>query len=790
MLKLVCSCLGLHLQVTCEFFVPFCRLGVSSEEETKATLPTFAPDSLPAYLSAHRISSDNNPFISKMGQKVKVPDSENITSSPASVTSPPPFAAGLLSGKNPFISDWGRASAALNPEGVAHLPSSHHPAASVPKVPLPGQVSGSGRNPFVSESGQSSWGHGPESSGTQSSRGLPHPPAPSLPSDCHFNDNNPFVSRLGWEADAPGVKAAAGSSPFDLPCDEDRSSAERSAELKRSGPDASGSSSDVAVTSNVKAVSKPLGTLADSPALAPKKQCDSPQLQAEASLKRSELGNMKPVSFLRDGSEGVTSGDEDLGGQEREKQHSGFTGVLLVGSDEAGERAGFAQDLEAGCYPSSELPSDSAGPIRNGETPVRGGVGVSAVNAEPCTKPSKHFESLSKCSRSPVAGVSAEQPPSPEREPHEKREILGVNRRERAPQATPLDKNSFAQAGSAKPAAGAGTLSPGEAGAGGAGGEGLVAPEPAPRRSLTLPQADELSGAVPSSGDGVQSAPGLPLADDKASDARGSLPQSVSLETVTSPVTLRDDINNWHLKHEGDDDLFDCLTNLKSAVPMSGDRGSKLASLPVIPEGGSDDELLGDSQENRGVAAGGGNVSETPKQSLDLMPLHGELKEHSESSAAAQATPAAPGGGGGSAPGACEPGKPPVLPARVGVHSLSKQVADSGLGMTSHSREWSSRFEKQELKIGAGVEECDFSEPSVSSSSLSSPSQPYSSSHSLPCDTPSLRAESPKKPTAEGSADKAGNSGKKKLLQAWVSPSETYPNQTQQSGETVAPKHR
>ncbi|XP_075030915.1 rab11 family-interacting protein 1 isoform X2 [Calonectris borealis] len=55
---------------------------------------------------------------------------------------------------------------------------------------------------------------------------------------------------------------------------------------------------------------------------------------------------------------------------------------------------------------------------------------------------------------------------------------------------------------------------------------------------------------------------------------------------------------------------------------------------------------------------------------------------------------------------------------------------------------------------------------------------------------PSRRAESPKKPTAEGFADKAGNSGKKKLLQAWVSPSETYPNQTQQSGETVSPKHR
>ncbi|XP_064587152.1 rab11 family-interacting protein 1 isoform X2 [Zonotrichia leucophrys gambelii] len=51
------------------------------------------------------------------------------------------------------------------------------------------------------------------------------------------------------------------------------------------------------------------------------------------------------------------------------------------------------------------------------------------------------------------------------------------------------------------------------------------------------------------------------------------------------------------------------------------------------------------------------------------------------------------------------------------------------------------------------------------------------------------RAESPKKPRAEGFADKAGNSGKKKLLQARVSPSETSPNHPPW-GETVSPQHR
>ncbi|NXT18587.1 RFIP1 protein, partial [Syrrhaptes paradoxus] len=634
------------------------RLGVSSEEETKATLPTLAPDSLPAFLSAHRISRDNNPFVSKMGQKVQAPDSESIASSPASVPSAP-FAAELLNGKNPFTSHQDRASAAPDPEGAARFPSSHHPAASIP-----GQVSGN--NPFASELGQSSWGHGPESSETRASQGLSRPPAPALPSDCRFSDNNPFASRLGWEADAPGCRAVAGSSSSCISGDEGRSLAERPAGPTRSGCGAAGSSSDAASPSNVGAESSPLGTLADSPALALalKQRGASPQLQAENSLKRSQLGNTKAVSFLLGGPEGAASGDGDEGGQEREQQHTDFS------SDARGERVGIAGEREAGCCPSSEPSSDSAGPIPRSETAVGGG-----VDTEPRTRHSKGFVSLSKGSNSILTEINAEQSPSPEGELKEKQEISKVS----------------------------------------------VAPKPAPRLSLTLKKrppvsrADELSGDVPSSERGL--------------------------------------------------------------------------TLPVIPEGGSDDELLGDCQENPGVTAGDKNVSETGKQSLGLVPLCEELTERSGSSAAAPASPA-PGGGG--APGAPQPSSPPVLPT-ADVPSANEQAADPGLGVMSHSQECNSRLEKLELKISAGVEECaehDFFEPSLSSSSLPSPSQPYSSSRSLPSDTPSRRAESPKKPTAEGFADKAGNSGKKKLLQARVSPSEPYPNQTQQSGETVSPKHR
>ncbi|NXI47889.1 RFIP1 protein, partial [Galbula dea] len=653
------------------------RLGVPAEEETKATLPTLAPDSLPAFLSVHPISSDNNPFISKAGQKVPVPDSENMPSSPASLTSP--SAAEPFSGKNPFTPERDRAPTALDPESIAHFPSSHHPAPSILKAPLPGQVSGSANNPFASGWGQSSQGQGLEGSDSWTSQGLFHPPASSLPSDCHFNGSNPFVSKLGLEADVSGFKAVASSSPFCLPCDEDCSSAEHPAELKHPGHHAAGSSADEALTGGVKAASKPLSTHSDSPVLVPEKQFEPPQLQMEISLER------------RTGDEQAPSPEGEL----KEKQM-------------------FGEKRQEECAPRAE------------------------------------------------------------------------------PRGAPLAKSdSFSQAGSAKPALGAGTLSPQEAAVVSA---GSVTPRPAPRLSVALKECPPVSQADELSGDGVRAAPGPMLPNGKASDAGGCLPQSGSLASVTPAVLLRGSSSNRDADPEGDDNLLECLPSLKAAIPFTGDHGLKLLGLPVILEGGSDDELLGDCQESCGVAAGDKNVSERGKQSLGvIMPLH------SDSSAAAQVTLAFPGGegrgGGGSAPGECEPSKPPELPARVGVDSVSGQVADSGFGMRSHSRERNGYFEKQELKLSGGGEcaECDFSEPSVSSSSLSGPSQPSSSLHSLPSDTPSHRAESPKKPgcdSAEGSADKAGNSGKKRLLQAWVSPSEAYPNLRQQSGETVSPKHR
>ncbi|NXO88087.1 RFIP1 protein, partial [Sitta europaea] len=632
------------------------RLGLSPEEEPKATLPTLAPDPLPAFLSVHRISSANNPFISEVGQTVQVPDSENTTSSPASLT-PPAFAAELRNDKNPFSPEWDRASRALDPESPARSPSSLHAAACAPKVPLPGQVSARGRNPFAAD-----WGQAPEGSGTEASQGLSAPPPASVPFRCHFNDNNPFLSKRGGQA-VPGFQA--GASPACLPGGGDCSSAGHPAH------GASGGSAEVALASDATALPDPLGTLSDPLGLAPEPHCDSAQLQPEDSLGSSRPGNGKSVSFVLGGEQDVLSeADQALSPESKLREEQ--------------ETCGGKQWAE--CVPVLE----------------------------------------------PQAPPPAGNKPLPQ----------------------------------VQPSLGACMVSPEEGDPGRAGSDILVPPKPAPRLAVLLRRCPassqaELRGAAP-----------------------GCLSQGGSLETVTPPVAPRGKNSDSPLEKEGGDDLSVSLTRVRSAIPVPGDRSLALASLPVIPEGGSDDEL-GDCQQSCGVTAGDRGVGGNGEQPPGLTPLHGEQRELCDSSAAAPVVPAALGGGGGAVPGTRKPGSLAVLPAAVGAPRVCVEGADS--------RECDSHFEKQELEGSAGVEEhaeCDFSEPSAFSSSLSSPCQPYSSSHSLLSDPPNHRAESPKKPAAEGFADKAGNSGKKKLLQARVSPSETFPSQTPRGGETVSPKHR
>ncbi|XP_016159115.1 PREDICTED: LOW QUALITY PROTEIN: rab11 family-interacting protein 1, partial [Ficedula albicollis] len=729
------------------------RLGLSPEEEPKATLPTLAPDPLPAFLSVHRASSANNPFVSKVGQAVRGPDSENTSSPPASLTSPA-VAAGLWN-KNPFAPEWDRASR-------ARFPSPHHPAASVPKVPIPGQVSARGNNPFAA-----GWGQPPEGSGTEPSRDLSGSATPPVPSGSGFNGNNPFVSQPGGQA-VPAFQAVSGSPPACLPVGEDCSSAghpARGGDCSSAGHPAivaSGGSVDVAVASGVTAVPHPLGTLSDPPSgppgLAPEPHCGSAQLQPEGSLQSSKAGTGKSVSFVLGGWQGVPSGDVGLGGWEGGEQHLDSSGRLQRA---AGERAGCGGELGAGGDPGTELSGDSTHPTWSSDGTA---LEVAGVSTEPCTRGDRGSVSPESELREEQGSRGAEQWAEcvPRSEPQA---------------APPAGNEALAQV---QPSPRACTVSPGEGDPGRAGSKALVPPKPAPRVAVLLskssvPSQAELRADAPASGDAVKSTPANDESSQLSPAARGCLPQGGSLETVTPAVTPRGNSSGRPAEEEGDDDFPVSVTDLKSAIPVPGDRGSV---LPVIPEGGSDDELLGDCQESSGVTAAGRGVLGDGEQPRGL---HGEQRELCDSSAVLAALGGAGGGAGAQKPGSV---------AAVGAPRVCVQGAASGSGVVSRSRECDSHFEKQELERSAGVEECaecDFSEPSAFSSSLSSPCQPYSCSHSLLSDTPSRRAESP---AAEGFADKAGNSGKKKLLQARVSPSEPFPKQSPRGGETVSAQHR
>lgn len=659
-----------------------------------------------------------------------VPGPDSITASPASLTSPA-FAAELWDDRNPFSAEWGRASRALDPNSITHFPSSQPPAASVPKTPLPGQVSARGNNPFAA-----GWGQDPQGCGTEVSWGL------SVPSDCPFNDNNPFLSRPGGGQAVPGF-FQTGSSPSCPAGGEECPSAGAPA------PGAPGGPGDVALTRDVTAVPDPRGTLSAPPGLAQELHCDSAQLQAQNSLESSKPGTGKSVSFVPGGWQGAPCSGAGLGGQEGAEQHLEARGRL---------RMGFGGD------PSAELCGDSTHPTWDS-----GGTALEVTGVS--RRGDKGLMSLSKPSDSPEP--EAEQALSPSTELREEQEPCGGEQRAGfvpvvEPQAPPPAGNE--PLSQTQPSPRGCRVSPGEGDPGGAGSDILVPPKPAPRLAVLLRKPPLTSqAAVPASGDGVKSPPGLPIPA-----ARGG-----SLGTVPPPVALRAVSSGRALEKEGDGDFPVSATSVRSAIPVPAERGPALPSLPVIPEGGSDEELLGDSQESSGVPAGDKGVFlGTGEQPGGLTALHGEQRELSDSSAA-------PGGGEGAA--IPEPGSLAVLEAP----RVCAQGTGSGSGVTSHSRDCDSHCEKQELQSSAGVEERaerDLPEPSAFSSPLSSPVQPSSPSRPLLSDTPSRRAESPR---AEGFADKAGNSGKKKLLQARVSPSETFPNPAPaRAGETESPKHR
>ncbi|KAG6932173.1 RAB11 family interacting protein 1 [Chelydra serpentina] len=773
------------------------RLGVSSEDETKATLPTSVPDSLPAFLSAHHSSNDNNPFTSKVGQKCNAGDS----GSPL----PPSLISGQCSNdNNPFISDWGQESKAQDSESFT--------------------------SPLLY---------------------FPHPPAtlghvsPLLSTHLSIDNNNPFVSKLGQESKVQDLKSFTSPPSFSLPSAVSSKSYCSFADSEHTAFVSSEESQNESLTNDTNTVSNSLGSLSESPPLpvyervgqTSKKQCDAKEVQIVSPDKKNNRGVKKSVTFHLDELENTDSSRnhaEVLDREQRERWHPDQCEEMFTTDPTIMEkRRGLASVLGMECYPSSKLCDESRNSAQNNESTVQDDVETSSTSAETWMKDSKELTSLSKSNYSLSPGNAVVQPSSAESKLNEVQELcsgkkikhslqmeeFGLTLESKVTHAIKSDPS--VQVEPPKPTPRVHTLLPKDPNK----SEDVTEinplfakPKPTPRNAKPKPtprNAVKLNKCAPVSLTGRLKDEELLTPSDSTMSGSGfvfhrenpmnphenpagdSLLKTATLSTTHPPD--RDDRNNGHLKHKiygHDDSLFDSGTDLKSAIPITGDQSLTHVGLPVIPEVGSDDELLDTYQKNNEMTAIYKSFPNTENQCIDSLSVTEEEKLNSDMSSTDRASILLRKGEGGPED-TFKSSKSSKLNSVVDIHSASSKTSESGLDMLSYPSEHGCVVEEQELKESSSIKESrksDFFEPSeksLSFTSLSSSSQLSPSSSSLQSGTcNSSRAESVKKPPAESVNHTVENAGKKKLLQAWVSPSETLPNQTQQSGGSVSVKHR
>ncbi|XP_056427505.1 rab11 family-interacting protein 1 [Hyla sarda] len=185
------------------------------------------------------------------------------------------------------------------------------------------------------------------------------------------------------------------------------------------------------------------------------------------------------------------------------------------------------------------------------------------------------------------------------------------------------------------------------------------------------------------------------------------------------------------------------LTNMKLATPTSEEYSYRLDELPVIPEnpeGTSDDEQL-DVKVNKMESS-----------------LHSSTKTNSDS----------------------------II--HVDNHPVKRELSESA----DNNKDMADKMTSEEANSSDSKVRAEMSDSAhqTSPESVSSQHNLPSSSLSIPSDkssAPSVKSST--NPTIDVS-DKVEGSGKKKLLRAWVSPSETHPIPTVQSGGTMSSRQR
>uniref|UniRef100_A0A8C8SAE3 Rab11 family-interacting protein 2 n=1 Tax=Pelusios castaneus TaxID=367368 RepID=A0A8C8SAE3_9SAUR len=748
------------------------RLGVSSEDETKATFHSSIPDSLPAFLSAHHSNNESNPSTSKVGQKFKAHGSENSDNPlPSSLIS-----AQYSNDNMPFISDSGQESKAQDTKNFTSplLYFSHPPAALVDVSP-----------PMLSP---------------------------------HFsNDNSPFVSKLVEESKVQDLKSFnRPPSTFSLPSAVSSkrycSSTINLANSEHSAFVPSEESQNGSLTNDANTVSNSLGSLSESSPLPVyervgqtlKKQCDAKVVQIVLPVKKDNRVTKQSVTFPLDEMESTDLGSNDAEVLDRKqlmRRHSDqCEEMFTIDPTRTEKRQELTSVLHMECYPSTKFPDDSLNSAQNNESTVQDDIGTSSTNAETWLKASKELTSLYKSNYSLSHGNAVAQPPSAESKLNEEQEICNgkeIKYSLKMGVTDAIKSDCSGQVEPPKPTPRARTLLSKDAYKSEDGAEVspvFVKPKPAPRNAAKISQCASISLTDRLKDERMLTPPEstehlLNAYENPASD---SILKTAALSTTHHLAT--DDGNNGHLTHEADgqdDSLFDSGTDRKSAIPVTGIHSLIHVGLPVILEVGSDDELLDNYEKNDKITTVDQYFPDTENQCTNSLSFTVEEKQSSNMNSIDRASILLQEREGSPEDELLDLKTSSKLKTVIDTFSASSKTSETDLGMLSYPDEHGSSVEEQELKDSRKNYYFEPSKKSVPFTSVSSSSQLSSSSSSLQSGTfNGSRAESVKKPTTENFDDKVGNAGKKKLLKAWVSPSETLPNQTQQSGGTVSVKHR
>ncbi|XP_033027232.1 rab11 family-interacting protein 1 isoform X1 [Lacerta agilis] len=651
------------------------RLGVSSEDETKATSAISAPPSASLFSPSYH-SNKNNPFISKFDPEEQPQDTDRFASE-----------------NNPFTAKWGQKS---KQDTECFIATS--------------SASGNENKPFAPKREQESQ---IEDSSNSAKSPLPVSATSVLeldPSGLELDIDNPPVSKVGEDSESfnsPPASFSASSLAGNLD-DSKHVHVVPSEKPQKEG-----------LTNQIDPVSNFPGSLAGSPSsrfynrvgFILKSQGDD-KVHIVPPFKENQGSIKKSVTFAVEDENVGSSGDDASDGEDLvESWHD--ENEISINPTERNERRRPELYVEHCAAP--EPPDGNVQSLHNSEGPLeRQAEAGSSVKVEPPVPTPRILTPLPSMQRTVSGSSSLSEPPKP------------------APRSALKQKKSV---------------------------------------SVSLTDESETENGSSSASTYEEFSAENSLIPSEKLTSNSSLATSVSNilssgrdgGTMDSSQSISTDLSHYE-------------TSTQPGNLITGDLNVKPTTLSAIPEVGLDDEQLSDYPQGAEKIAVSGDLSRSGDGSSELQSSieERELTANKKATGERQTVSLlvktnAPDDG-------FELNKPLVAPSALALENASHDV--KGL----EQKNADSLIENRQ------GDSPEFSVKPIHLSPLPSSSHSISSFQSDA--SGSNRAEPTKKATAEGLDAKVDPSGKKKLLQAWVSPSETHPNQNLQSDGTYPAKLR